>query len=659
MLLEEANLKAIISLPQGIFVSKNGQGPKTSILVFEKGRKTDWTWFYKVTNDGYSMGTNRKEQKGNQLIECLNLWHEYVKHDKQPPESKNQFCIPSQWIKTLDPRVKEKIRIDTRKELEEKGAIEKSKKHDDWDKKIEAKKATEDEKQMDLKLFDQMLENRIQNEIAKRIDKAHNYSFNLANYKSTLSESQFLEWSQALSHIQPVEEKTLDEVYKKLCNSKPENILAYIARLNPAYALEADIAREYLNGIDEIVIAKQNELNIINEVLKSKIKYPVEKLESKIIPKYEKIKKDNYDGEIDIVDKISFKDGKIHFRDINETGMDLYKAQKGDLVTSKINVHQGALALADRNLVCSTHYQVYEIDKAQINPDYLVCILRSKQFQARVNDIKNKGIKNEQGAEFLLSLEIPTPPIEDQMVIANDILRLNSVIDSTEKIIENWTIDFESYIENYKVTQQPISELILDSLYGTSSKSDYQEEGFNVLRIGNIGFCNFKLEDIKKTVLSEKEYKKYELIKGDFLIVRSNGNPNLVGKCAVWECEIPFVYASYLIRFRFNHDIILPKYVMYFLMSSVGRALLKPTAGGGTYNISATEFQKIQIQYPDLDIQKEIIDKIDKKINTLNELVEMKNDAIKQTNKILDDVWGIYSEASAIEGGAEDGQEDQ
>ena len=46
MLLEEAHLKAVISLPQGLFVSKNGQGPKTSILVFEKGGKTDWTWFY-------------------------------------------------------------------------------------------------------------------------------------------------------------------------------------------------------------------------------------------------------------------------------------------------------------------------------------------------------------------------------------------------------------------------------------------------------------------------------------------------------------------------------------------------------------------------------------------------------------------------------------
>jgi len=92
--------------------------------------------------------------------------------------------------------------------------------------------------------------------------------------------------------------------------------------------------------------------------------------------------------------------------------MDLYQAVKCDLVTSKINVHQGALALADRNLVCSTHYQIYEIDKTQIIPEYLVIALRSKQLQNRVNEIKNKGIKNEQGAEFLLSLEIPLPSLD-------------------------------------------------------------------------------------------------------------------------------------------------------------------------------------------------------------------------------------------------------
>ncbi len=127
------------------------------------------------------------EQKGNQLVECLSLYQEFVKHGKKPEETKNQFCIPAEWVKTLDPRIKEKIRTETRADMEAKGRIEKAKKAEELDRKIKAKKITEADKQMELKIFDQMLENCIQNEIAKRIDKAHNYSFNFANYKSTIS----------------------------------------------------------------------------------------------------------------------------------------------------------------------------------------------------------------------------------------------------------------------------------------------------------------------------------------------------------------------------------------------------------------------------------------------------------------------------------------
>jgi len=226
MLLDEANLQAVISLPQGLFVSKSGQGPKTSILIFEKGGKTDWTWFYKITNDGYTIGTNRKEQKGNQLIECLTLWHEYVKHGKQPPESKHQYCIPSEWVKTLDPRIKEKIRTETRKEMTEKAENEKSKIIGRWIDKKYGKGAAvygtpaslwEDYATAhpeEAKQFEAVTENRIQNEIAKRIDKAHNYSFNLANYKSSLTDTQIEEWTQALQHIEPMEPPRLTRYTK-------------------------------------------------------------------------------------------------------------------------------------------------------------------------------------------------------------------------------------------------------------------------------------------------------------------------------------------------------------------------------------------------------------------------------------------------------------
>ena len=99
-LLDECDLKAVISLPQGVFVSKSGQGPKTSILYFVKGGHTRNVWFYKATNDGYTMGTNRKPVPGCQFVEALDLFHRYVGEGKEPPESRRRIfylCQPRKW----------------------------------------------------------------------------------------------------------------------------------------------------------------------------------------------------------------------------------------------------------------------------------------------------------------------------------------------------------------------------------------------------------------------------------------------------------------------------------------------------------------------------------------------------------------------------------
>ncbi|MGC9093584.1 MAG: N-6 DNA methylase, partial [Bacteroidota bacterium] len=110
ILLEEANLRAVISLPQGVFVSKQGQGAKTSILYFEKGEPTKWVWYYRIENDGFTMGVNRKPIDGCQIPEIIELFHNYVKKGEIPPETKNSFIIPVEWIKALDPRLKERIK---------------------------------------------------------------------------------------------------------------------------------------------------------------------------------------------------------------------------------------------------------------------------------------------------------------------------------------------------------------------------------------------------------------------------------------------------------------------------------------------------------------------------------------------------------------------
>lgn len=164
---------------------------------------------------------------------------------------------------------------------------------------------------------------------------------------------------------------------------------------------------------------------------------------------------------------------------------------------------------------------------------------------------------------------------------------------SADTILESWEID-SSLFENDSFIQTPLGDMIIESLYGTSEKSDYDNGTYKVIRIGNISYCDFDLSDIKKVELSQSDYLKYKLYENDFLIVRSNGNPRLVGKCAVWDKDKDFVFASYIIRFRFDTSRVLPHYVMYFLMSRSGRALLKPKTGGGTNNISATNNCKIQ-----------------------------------------------------------------
>lgn len=61
-LVEEAELKAVISLPSGVF--KPYAGVSTAILLFTKGGETKHTWFYDLQSDGYSLDDKRNKLEG-------------------------------------------------------------------------------------------------------------------------------------------------------------------------------------------------------------------------------------------------------------------------------------------------------------------------------------------------------------------------------------------------------------------------------------------------------------------------------------------------------------------------------------------------------------------------------------------------------------------
>jgi type I restriction enzyme M protein len=79
-LVEEAELKAVIALPSGVF--KPYAGVATAILIFTRGGKTQHTWFYNLTNDGRSLDDKRQRIEGSQL-------HEVITHYRARDASKS------------------------------------------------------------------------------------------------------------------------------------------------------------------------------------------------------------------------------------------------------------------------------------------------------------------------------------------------------------------------------------------------------------------------------------------------------------------------------------------------------------------------------------------------------------------------------------------
>lgn len=639
-LLEDCNLQAIISLPQGLFVSKGGQGPKTSILLFVKGQPTERVWFYKVGNDGYTMGTNRKPIAGCQLVEALDLFHDHVRHGKEPPESRHSFCIPAEWIKTLDPRIKDRIRAETRADMAAKEADDRAKQLEKWNAQIAAKKLTPAERDERLTQHAELWFGKTENDIARKIERAHLYSFNLPNYRSSLSLAQIEAWKNfAATRVREGNgETTLEEKYRAVAAARTEELDEMLSSLDPRHTLELDWARQFLTGVPAEEFKKHPHLNTLQEVIASQAKAARVQVKELIKPRQEKIKKDDYNGTLPIVEKISFADGLLHFRKERETGMDLYKACKGDLVTSKINLHQGALALAPCDLVTSTHYLPYEINVADVDPGYLVAVLRSTQFRALIDAQKNSGIKNEQGAEFLGEFEIPIPDRKVQEGLVKAIQRAADFAKGLQLVKASLP---DVHISGDVGEFRQLRESVRDTKNGWSPKclgGSTRVLSLACLKRGAIDF-----DEVKFTDETRPDIERFFIKEDDFFYSRGN-TPELVALAGIArQVKERVVFPDLLTRVRFDETLILPEYAVWLFNSHFGRAYfgaVPPGASPTMVKVSQDYMEAFLVPLMgDLTRQREIISQVQERQQVLSAMEVMARQLLSTSELLRNSIW--------------------
>lgn len=254
--------------------------------------------------------------------------------------------------------------------------------------------------------------------------------------------------------------------------------------------------------------------------------------------------------------------------------------------------------------VCSTGFAVLRGGRS-LQPEFLKHLPFSDQITRQLVAWQcgtNYPAVTERDVRNLL---VPVPPTDEQAAIA----RILDVVDTArwraheavERARELERSLLETAFERLEAPRCALRNFVSDVRYGTSKASDARGWGNPVLRIPNVIGDRLNLRDLASVELSRADVDRLKLEDGDLLLVRTNGNPNYVGRSVVFRRPDArtWVYASYLIRVRLKAGL-LPEFVNLYLGLERGRRelLRRVTTSAGNNNINSNSIRLLTLPVP-------------------------------------------------------------
>lgn len=293
-------------------------------------------------------------------------------------------------------------------------------------------------------------------------------------------------------------------------------------------------------------------------------------------------------------------------------------ANKNDVIIAWDGANAGTIGYGLEGAIGST-LAILRTDSNNSNNIFIPYIGRFLQSKSKyLRDTCTGATIPHISKKALEEIKIPIPSYEKQIEISKILDKAQELIDkrkaqieSLEQLVQSlfWEM-FGTYLTSNR-NKMFFGELVKEFRYGTSVKSG--EFGYPILRIPNIVNGIIDESDLKYCELPEKDFLKLKLQENDLLFVRTNGNPNYVGRCAsVTKKQEGYVYASYLIRARIDLDKLNTEYVTKYMNSVFGRheIIQKATTSAGQYNINTEGLGNILIPVPPLNLQEDFARKI-------------------------------------------------
>jgi restriction endonuclease S subunit len=310
----------------------------------------------------------------------------------------------------------------------------------------------------------------------------------------------------------------------------------------------------------------------------------------------------------------------------------------GQTLFGKRRAYQRKVAVADFEGVCSGDIYVFEPKDNCLLPELLPFICQTERFYEYAVGTSAGSLSPRTNWTQLAQYEIAHPTLAEQRRMAKALWATENVLENlrvaSDMLARLKTVVVEDAISNiHRIVS--FGDLLSDVSYGSSTRASYDEDGVPILRIPNVLREEIDLNDLKWVKLTQEEIERYSVRDGDILIVRTNGNPEYVGRCVVAHNQPkPMTYASYLIRLRVKQEIANADYIATILNSLTLRQQIRGSvrSSAGNYNINTEGIRRQQIPLPELVKQEELMeqlsllsisqDSIDTRYNATHQLKE-------------------------------------
>ncbi|MGA2433698.1 MAG: restriction endonuclease subunit S [Bryobacteraceae bacterium] len=306
----------------------------------------------------------------------------------------------------------------------------------------------------------------------------------------------------------------------------------------------------------------------------------------------------------------------------------------GDVLFAKITPcmqngkHAIARGLIDGIGFGSTEFHVIR-PRSEILPEWvLLYLVQPKILQEATAHFSGAVGQQRVPDEYLASLQIPVPPLDDQRRIA---ARLQEQFERIEKARSAATAQLQAakalpstylrkVFESSEAQKWPdynLAQLLSEPVRTGISKRGSPSADKLCLTLSSVRTGSFDLTEVKAADVTDSEAVGCWVKPRAFYVVRGNGNRALVGRGALAPESVPRVlFPDLLIQVITDPVKLLPRFLRLVWDSPRIRSEIESCArtSAGIFKINQANLGAIRIPCPLVDVQQKVIEKVEQEI---------------------------------------------